>query len=199
MSILTTFWSGLNIRFNDQLLQKDQFSEVQFSIDYDSKNRVLGFLLGLEGNGIDILNVRAIHNNASILNNSTPAEFKISSLDLDYEESIELEIEIKANKTILLSQALTISPETNEGVNSVLEELQFKLLPQRISPREFKAYPNPTDTELIVDIPTEFIGGTISLSNILGKRIWNEKVSEAGQMVISKNFTWPPRSSHFKN
>jgi len=175
----------IDIQFSDQLLVKNEIEKIHLTID--SENDLQGFLLNFESDDLDIINVSTTHSKTAILSNKTTQDYKVSYIDVDHRGDIELELEVQAHRTILLSHALQLSQDTNEGVSSSLEEFQLRLAPQLSQPSEFKAYPNPTDQDLIVDIPTEFIGGTISLSSVLGKVIWNQEIVQSGQKIIPEN------------
>ena len=111
-------------------------------------------------------------------------------MDLDNTEPLAFELVIVPTRNIALSEVLSIGTGmTAEIVTGSIESngIEIDWLAAESEITQVELYPNPTSDILNVNVPNNYIGGTIELYNIIGKRLIQQEIVSTSQTIDIKS------------
>ena len=119
-------------------------------------------------------------------------------MDLDNSAPLAFELEVIPTRNIPLSEVLSIGTGVvAEIVTSNIEsngiEIDWVAAESDVSAVEL--YPNPTSDILNVNMPASYIGGTLELYNIIGKRLMQLEITGVSQTLCLLYTSPSPRDA----
>ena len=111
-------------------------------------------------------------------------------MDLDNSAPLAFELEVIPTRNIPLSEVLSIGTGVvAEIVTSNIESngIEIDWIAAESDVIAVELYPNPTSDILNVNMPASYIGGTLELYNIIGKRLMQQEITGVSQTLDIKS------------
>jgi hypothetical protein len=111
-------------------------------------------------------------------------------MDLDNTEPLALELVVVPTRNTTVSEVLSLGTgvvaeivTTNIESNGI--EIDWIAADAEIT--QVHLYPNPTTDILNVNVPEDYVGGSITLFNIIGKRLMQQEITSVSQTIDIKS------------
>lgn len=166
--------------FENRFVQANGIEKVHFSIEASDQLAINGFQIGLDLLEGELIDVRHEYGD-NILSSHRINEKQINFLyvNLESRDIIEFDLYVRFDSPGQISKMIRKNNKFDaELVNSDNTISELNLSSKSQLPSDFKIIPNPFNEYTVVQIPDEFVGGNLFLTNVLGSKIYNSRIPD---------------------
>jgi len=177
------------IEITDQELRANQAYTIPINIAHP--NGLVGISAQFNINNATVSNIRHDYGKDKLQTHAPDAQhLNLLYMDLDNTAPLLFELEVIPTRKVSLSEVLSLGTGVPaEIVTGNIESngIEIDWIAAETDVTKVELYPNPTADILNVDVPANYIGGTIELYNILGKRLMQQEITALSQTLDIKS------------
>ena len=183
--------SAEKANFENKYLGIGELESVKFTIDGKRKFGISGLQLSIQLDDLELVDVIHSYSDSEFMTHA-PEENILNILfaKLESEEILEFELLLRSSKNGHLADRITQRTDyRSELVKEDLSTSDIELVPVNQTNHNLEIAPNPFDEFTILKIPDEFIGGSVLVTDILGKRIMKREINDSEVKLIGSDFS----------
>jgi len=166
------------LTFENKYIVKGQPTTIRFGLNGQRDFGINAFQLSLVMDGIEVNEI--IHDYGSAFMSHYPENGIVNLLYANREPigQVEFDLVVISNTSGFVSDMLTLNDQYRvELVKDDLHVSDIKLEAAKTPSRDFNIYPNPFTHSATVNIPQEYLGGELMITDVLGNRVYNSLIT----------------------
>ena len=167
--------SDAKLSYEDKMINLGETVNVKFELSNEGEYDISGFQTSLDLSGLEVLEFNHEYQGSTLLHyKPNDTALNILFATVSSEESVEFELVLRSKDKGMLSEKIGINQNyETELIYENLSNAKIQLEATKTD-TEFTISPNPFIDITSVQIPEEYVGGNLTIYNLVGSRIYSK-------------------------